>query len=121
MKKVAGYLLCLVGMIAAIWLYNFLSADKWALEDSGRREVALEKALARQELVRRRSALNEVFDGKCRDRCDGHVAGYEWAFRNEVTDFRSCRNQSRSFEEGCQAAVPDVRAVAYNLSRNPIN
>ena len=118
MRKAVGILLCIACGIVLIWLYNVLSADRWAAEDAIRREAGLERAMARRELVRRRVALNEVFAGKCQERCEGHVAGYEWAFEQSVTEFRSCRNQSQSFAEGCRAAVPDVRTIAYNSSRD---
>ena len=112
----AGKLLLYIGFgVAIIWLYNVLSADKWAAEDAIQQQASLARAQARQELVRRRVSLDDVFENKCSDRCQGHVAGYEWAFRRQVTDFGACRNDSRSFAEGCRAAVPDVRAIKRNL------
>lgn len=41
----------------------------------------------------------------CSEDCSGHIAGWEWADRNAVTEPEECRNHSRSFEEGCRTSV----------------
>ena len=46
----------------------------------------------------------EVAGGfRCTDDCSGHIAGFEWAKRNEISDEDDCANDSPSFTEGCAA------------------
>lgn len=35
----------------------------------------------------------------------GHIAGSDWADRNDIQDIEACRNHSASFEEGCIESV----------------
>ena len=44
---------------------------------------------------------------RCRKDCSGHMAGYEWAKRNQVTDADQCpyRPSHPSFHEGCLSYV----------------
>ncbi|KAA3448042.1 hypothetical protein C7I87_24195 [Mesorhizobium sp. SARCC-RB16n] len=58
----------------------------------------------------------ETFHGyDCTDDCSGHVAGYDWAARKDITDERDCDGDSLSFNEGCQAYVEEH---ADNASRS---
>ena len=42
--------------------------------------------------------------------CTGHLAGYNWAGENSITDKKDCRNISRAFREGCEAFVDQIEA-----------
>jgi hypothetical protein len=41
----------------------------------------------------------------CRDNCEGHAAGYDWAEQHNIRDWRDCPITSQSFEEGCRTKV----------------
>ncbi|MGX5805345.1 hypothetical protein ACWGS9_29525 [Bradyrhizobium sp. Arg314] len=73
-------------------------------------------ALALAVSVTAPASAQETFHGyDCTDDCSGHEAGYDWAARNDITDERDCDNDSRSFNEGCQAYVEEQ---ANDANRN---
>jgi hypothetical protein len=45
---------------------------------------------------------------ECTDDCGGHVAGYEWAQDNKITDEDDCSTNSDSFNEGCAQQVQET-------------
>lgn len=40
---------------------------------------------------------------ECTDDCSGHIAGYDWAEEQGITDPDDCGGNSQSFIEGCEA------------------
>ena len=52
------------------------------------------------------SIKEETFYGyNCKGDCSGHKAGYDWANKNNITDFDGCVGKSNSFIEGCMAYI----------------
>ncbi|MDP7477164.1 MAG: hypothetical protein QF442_01825 [Candidatus Peribacteraceae bacterium] len=50
----------------------------------------------------------ESFHGyPCTEDCSGHIAGYEWAEENDISDTYDCDGYSVSFDEGCEAYVDE--------------
>jgi len=49
----------------------------------------------------------------CQFDCARHRSGFEWAEENDVTDYADCRNDDRSFMEGCYVRV--TRALGMVL------
>ena len=46
----------------------------------------------------------------CSDDCSGHIAGYDWALRNEVESYGGCEDgKSDSFIEGCEQYVDEFK------------
>ena len=54
-----------------------------------------------------------LFDGlyPCSQDCSGHLAGYMWASKHDITDPNDCGGNSQSFMEGCIAYTVDVEAA----------
>ena len=59
------------------------------------------------EIIRRHNKEGRItFDiYPCTDTCEGHKSGFEWAERDQITDYGGCQGASRSFVEGCYVQV----------------
>jgi len=62
------------------------------------------------------SAQAADFHGySCTQDCSGHIAGYEWAEKKDITQRENCGGKSNSFIEGCYAWVEDRDGERHNM------
>ena len=54
-------------------------------------------------------SAQEFYGYDCTDDCSGHMAGYEWAEENGITDPDHCGGNSNSFIEGCIAYAEEYQ------------
>lgn len=53
---------------------------------------------------------NNEFKGyACKENCEGHTAGYDWANKNNIDKEQDCLSSSQSFQEGCFAFVQEKK------------
>ncbi len=58
------------------------------------------------EYIKKNYTGYQKFKGKdCTEDCSGHIAGYEWAKKKDISTINSCNGNSISFKEGCESYV----------------
>lgn len=57
------------------------------------------------DMQRDAGGVDEFRGFGCLDSCAGHVAGWQWAERNAISDPLDCDGESWAFIEGCAASA----------------
>ncbi|MDD3763979.1 MAG: hypothetical protein PHP86_11890 [Nevskiales bacterium] len=47
----------------------------------------------------------------CRNNCNSHEEGYQWAWRGNLLDDRACAGYSEAFSSGCRDGVHDLQQL----------
>lgn len=50
----------------------------------------------------------------CKDQCQSHTDGYEWAQRANLDDDSACTGYPAAFNEGCKDGVEDLQQLRPN-------